>query len=623
MSVIHAPRKPQLDLRVLVFPGAMSVMFGMLFCRLWYIQVLKAPELVERAESTRETRIPQPAPRGLIFDRNSILIAGVRPEIVITGIYKQVHANPTVLDSLASLLSVDRKKLDRKMVDARRRPNLPTPLYVGADLTIGAHIAQTGGDLPGIGVDTQPMRYYPDPFSFTHLLGHVGIPSATELEALAKKGIVASYYVGKTGVERAFEQDLMGQPGADRIEVDAKRRPIRFLGRDAAVPGNQLILSIDARLQQFTTDYMREHHFVGGVIAIDPSTGEVLCMVSSPTFDQRLFSSGISTADYKRIADDPDHPFINRVTSASYPPGSTFKIITSLAAYRSGLFDPTRTIYCGGGYRKGKQFFHCMSSHGSLTFKDAFARSCNTYFMTLGDQVKKDALCKAALDFGLGQSPELDVATSGKGLVPTDEWLHRGKHPIPWYGGETINMSIGQGQVRATPLQMAMVACMVANEGVSYKPHVVKAIRSANSDAVVTQIQPQVLHHITAGPEFWSALKEAMVQVIDSPRGTAQSARISGVIWGGKSGSAEHFAPGKRKEGTTHAWFVGVAPMDHPKIAVCVLVEQAGHGGEISAPIARDIVSHYLKSLKPAATVSKPSPSASAATALPASPIAR
>ena len=589
MSVIHTPRKPELDLRMLAFPSVVFLLLFILFMRLWYFQIVKAPELIEKAESSRTIEVNSPAPRGLIFDRNGSLIAGVRPAIVITAIPAEIKKNPWVIDKVAGILNVPKKKLESKLREAGSRNYMASPIYAGASIEAGTIISESRDDLPGINVVMEPMRYYPDGKSFTHVLGYVWTPNADDVDRIGEMGKKPADYVGKTGIERAYEEVLMG-------EIDAKRRPVRITERNSANPGSQLRLTIDSSLQKYATQYLASHTtwdgkqgLVGGVVALDPKTGEILCLVSSPTFDQNLFSGGISDAEYKAVIGDENKPMFDRAIHSAYSPGSVFKIITSLAAYENHVFSPDNYYFCGGGVQIGNKFFKCLGSHGSIGYTEAMAKSCNSYFYQLGRAAGVDALRKACLEVGLGDKTGIDIGGEIRGVVPTEEW--RLKHKKKWFTGDTMNFSIGQGYISATPLQLANLVALVANRGTNYQPHLIREIRDADGKGPATTFPPKAIHHVDASSDFWDDLQRALVAVLD--HGTASFAgKIPGVAWAGKTGSVEH---GDVRNGKTHAVFVGYAPLNDPEIAICVLVENSGHGGDVAAPIARDIVQAYLK----------------------------
>ena len=618
MSVIHAPKRPELDFRTLVFPIALGAGLFVLFLRLWYYQVLKASEFTERNRSVRFAEVVKLAPRGLIFDRTGLQVAGIKPELVITAVPSTIKKNPGLLEKVASILggNVTAEKLAYKLRDAKSRPHLPTPIYVGASMEAAAKISESGDSLPDIHVETQPMRSYPDPVALSHILGYVGIPSTKDLDRIRDKGIEPAALIGKNGVESAFEADLMGVPGTDRVEVDSKRRPIRTVEHNKETPGNQLWLTIDLDLQRYALELLKNRGKAGAIVGIDPATGEILCLASNPTFDQGKFNHGISNDDWKALRDDPQKPMQNRALSSAYAPGSTFKIVTALAAYRTQHFDPQQTYFCAGGMEVGNTFKTCLGHHGSIAFHESFVRSCNTYFFNLGKLAGDDALRSAAHEFGLGQLSGIELGADKKGIIPDDAYIKHVRKPAKWYLGDTLNFAIGQGFVNTTPLQMANVAAQVANNGVRYRPHIVRERLNKSTNGAKEAVQPEVISKIEASSEFWSQLRSAMTGVVAESYGTARAAQLAGISVAGKTGSAEH-----GREKLTHAWFVGFAPVEAPKIAFCVFIEDAGHGGEVSAPIAHDLLEHYFNRLAKAS--SKALPSAAADSAVATSPTVR
>jgi penicillin-binding protein 2 len=377
----------------------------------------------------------------------------------------------------------------------------------------------------------------------------------------------------------------MGQIGAESFEIDNRGRPKRAVERAQAKPGRRVLLSLDSRLQVLATQLLAGRK--GAVVAIEPSTGEVLCLVSSPTYDSKLFDGGIRAGDWNTLRTDETSPLTNRAIRSSYAPGSSFKIVTTLASLFAGQFSATRSVYCRGYFEVGNRKTKCMGHHGAISFDRAFRKSCNTYFIRIGYDAGIENLRKAALACGLGAKTGIDLPAEGKGIIPTEEWLAQFNPPAKWYPGDTVNVCIGQGMVGVTPLQMASLVSLVANNGVSYVPHVVRAFKDPLSESEPTIVKPKELVRVQAPPELWQGLKGGMVGVIQD--GTAGSARIQGLTWGGKTGSSEH-----RKGAKTHSWFVGIAPIEQPKIVVAVLVEESGHGGEVAAPIARQLVERFL-----------------------------
>jgi penicillin-binding protein 2 len=613
MSVIHTPREPDLDARHIVSLVVIGICLAAIFARLWILQVVKHDEYAERAQSYRLSSIPKLAPRGLIYDRTEkVEIAGLKPRIIITAKPRVVLRNKWVLSKLALMLGTPEEKLAKAVNDAAWRPYMATPIYLGATIHQATRIAEAGDALPGIGVDTQAVRFFPDSISYSHVLGYVWTPDQADVERLAADDLKPSDYVGKTGLEYTYERNLMGAPGSDAVEVDAKRRPVRVVGRESATPGQKLILSIDAKLQKKAIELMKGKR--GAVVMLDPTNGEVLCMVSSPVYDVSVYEGGGNRRELQKLNTDKTTPLLNRAIGGQYSPGSTFKIVDSIAAAMEGRFSPYRTFYCPGFYKVGRGRTACLGRHGSITFATAFTRSCNTYFGSWADELGPDPLVAAARAVGLGSKTGLDMRSERSGFVPSPDWkAHRKRNPEPWYRGDSVNMGIGQGELRVTPLQMACVAALVGNEGVSYRPHFLRArvLPGPNGDRIDTV--PEVLSKIDLDGAFWRSLKGAMVAVVQGQGGTARRAQIPGLVWGGKTGSTEHHAGRK-----THGWFVGVAPMDNPKVAIAVLVEESGHGGEISAPIARELVKAYLmpSPATPAAVAHRANPASSSAAAL-------
>jgi penicillin-binding protein 2 len=601
MSVIHTNKRPQLDARVLVFPVVCGLLLLTVFLRLWYFQVVLGPELSEEGTLADRSSVPTLAPRGLIFDRTGKLVAGIRPQLVITAVPSVMKKNPGVLKKLAEILQTTESNLDRKLKKAERQ-NMPTSVFVGASIEAGSRIAEAGDLLPGVGIETQPMRYYPDPSALGHILGNVWVPDTQDIKRFDEDSEAPPHYVGKFGVEWYYERDLMGVPGEESVEMDSKRRPSRVVSRQSALPGSRLILSIDSSLQKLALDRLGNQ--LGAVVAIEPSSGEILAMASSPSLDLSKFEGGISVDDYKALLENEDKPYLNRAVSGVYAPGSTFKVVTSLAAYETGHLNLGEEVFCDGGYHfKGPNgtrgvTIKCLGFHGRISYKKAFEKSCNTFFCNLGLQVGAEAIAKAADEFGLGDPTKIDLRSDSGGLIPSPDWKESHRHK-KWYGGDTANTAIGQGFVLTTPLQMADVAATIANRGTLYRPHLVSAIKKPGSD-VADPVQPEVMRQIKAGSDFWSTLIDAMVGVVNE--GTAVVARLPETEWAGKTGSAEHGA-----NLITHSWFIGFAPADNPKIAIAVLVENAGHGAEVAAPIARDVVKAYLDGLS--ASANRPSAS--------------
>lgn len=581
MSVIHTPRQATLDERQLLVPAALVLAMAFFLVRLYHLQVMQADALAAMGIRTGMDTVKRIAPRGRIVDRNGAVLAGVQQNAVVTAVYDVVKDHPEAVAEVARLLGVPVEALDKPLKEASWDPYVPSVIFVGVPPEAAATIAEAGDRLPGFGLEFQPTRVYSEPFSLSHVMGYVWKPTEREVKRLKQEGIEPQTYVGRAGFEAYYEKLLMGTPGAERIAVDPQMRPIRTISTDRPVPGKEIVMSLDLRLQRLAAELLSGRR--GAVVASDPKTGEVLCMVSAPGFDIHLYDNGISTANYRTLADDKAKPMLNRAIAGSYPPGSTFKIVTSIAAQLGGVFDPSRRVVCNGGYRLGRRTWTCLGRHGAVDFKAAMAASCNVYFYDLATRAKPTNLQKAIEVLGLGAKQGIDLPGESAGVAPTPEFLARYKKE--WQPYDTLNVGIGQGDLALTPLQMLTVASVVANRGSSFVPHLMRGTKSGQGSFQV--VSPDVAVSLDFPDSFWIVMQDALCQVIDG--GTAGAARIEGVRWGGKTGSAQN-----RREALTHSWFVGIAPMDSPKIAIAVVVEQAGHGGSVAAPIAKEIVSRYL-----------------------------
>lgn len=584
MSVLHAPRRPDVDRRLYWFPLLIIPLLIALSFRLWFLQIVDAPQLVDAASKVGKSIVPKLAPRGTIYDRRGKILAGVQGQLVVTIKPSEAKKHPEVIAKLSQLLQLTPEEIQDR-IDKEAWRNRPASVKAGVSIETATKIAEAA-DLPGVEIDEKPMRKYLDTKNFSHVLGYVWTPREKEEETLKNEGLIPAEYVGKSGIEKAYEKFLMGTPGKDITEGTKKAR---FQTEEPAVPGKQLFLSLDGSLQQYAQEKLANLGFKGSVAAIDPRTGEVLALVSNPSFDTSVFEGGISTADYSRLMSDKAKPTFNRAIQGHFEPGSTFKILTSIAAYRAGILNSNTSFYCDGAYHfAGGKKMRCMGTHGSVGFTEALTKSCNTFFSTLAVKSGSQEMLQTALDCGFGKPTGIELLGEDGGIIPTEEWRNKYKPRRPFYVGHLAQMGIGQGYINTTPIQMANLAALVANRGVQYRPHMVRAMRDP-----ITQkdeyVKPEVIHTIKAEDWFWDMVQNGLCNVIE--RGTAQKAKIDGITWGGKTGSAEH---GRKNDSLTHSWFVGFAPRQNPKIAICIIAEAVGHGGDFAAPIAGDIVRHYL-----------------------------
>ncbi len=592
MSVIHTPRQATLDERQLFIPALLALAIVFFLCRLWYVQVVRSEALTAMGVSTSVDVVERLAPRGRIVDRNGVLLAGVQQNAVVTAVYDTVEKHPESVTEVARLLGVTPERLTQPL--KKWDPYVPSVVHVGVKPDVASYISEAGDrrlpgfdldsqpKLPGFDIEFQPTRTYTEPLALSHVLGYVWKPSEKEEKRLKAQGIVPQTYVGREGLEAQYERLLMGKPGAEYVAVDPRMRPLRTVSVDSPVPGSELVLALDVRLQRLATDLLKGQR--GAVVASDPRTGEILCMVSSPSFDIHLYDNGISTADFKALDTDPGKPMMNRAIGGAYQPGSTFKIVTSIASYYAGVFDPNRRVTCNGSYRLGNRSWTCLGRHGSVDFKGAMAASCNVYFYDLAMRAGQESMQRALDTLGIGKKQGIDLGGERAGSAPTVAWME--KHNEKWQPFDTMNTGIGQGKVSLTPLQMLSVVSVAANRGRAYQPHLLLGTRDSSGN--IKKEAPKMISQIDLPETFWLQMNAALIGVIES--GTAGRAQISEIQWGGKTGSAQNtHGP------MSHGWFVGYAPAVSPTIAIAVIVENAGHGGVVAAPIAKEVVEKYLK----------------------------
>ncbi|MCU0317451.1 MAG: penicillin-binding protein 2 [Fimbriimonadaceae bacterium] len=582
MSIIHTQERTPLSPRFLLVPILLVLAFVFFLFRLWFLQVARFEDLKEEASRSGVLEDRLLAPRGLIVDRNDIPLATVQPSFVAFVVPREMRRDPEILARLAGILGTEQKRLTRAMEKGQRGLDARVPVFVGIRPEIAAYLVENPEEFQGVTVESLPMRHYQDTINYSHMMGFVWVPDERTERRLKEQGIQPADYVGRDGIESLYESQLMGTPGSERVAVDARRRPIRYLGSDSPVPGQKLILSLDSRLQSYAQTLLAGRR--GAIVALDPRSGEIFAIASAPTYDMAVWQGGISEEDFSRLREDPDRPLYPRAIAGAYAPGSTYKIVTSIAAKMAGKWQPSTSVFCPGYIMVGNRRVRCDNHPpAAMDFKWAMTRSCNKYFANLALQSGPEAMEKAALAVGLGSRTGVDIPGESAGIVPTI--LFRNRNRV-WYDGNTVNMGIGQGELNTTPLQMASVISLVANRGVSYEPHVVRGFMNVTTGSVQLR-EKKILGKFDADPEFWRDLADSLFNVIDA--GTGRRAQISGLSWGGKTGSSQNHR-GRQPD----SWFVGYAPLNNPEIAICVMVENGGHGGDLAAPLAGQVVRRWF-----------------------------
>ncbi|HOW53283.1 MAG TPA: penicillin-binding protein 2 [Syntrophorhabdaceae bacterium] len=564
-----------------------------LLIRLWDLQIMRGSEMRKLSEQNRIRVKKIPAPRGIIFDRTGKVLADTRPSFNIYLTPEDIKDFSQSVDGLARLLNWDREDVIEKMKAASGMP--PSfPIKIKSDIPMDevARVEAHRVYIPGVSIQIEPKRNYPYGASLAHVLGYVSEISDEELKNKKKhKDYSPGDYIGKYGLERSYENELRGVDGEKRVEVDAIGREVRTLDIIDPIPGHSLHLNLDLELQ-LTADKALETR-KGAAVAVNPKTGGVLVLASRPGFDPNKFASGIIKQDWQKIALDKAHPLQNRAIQGGYPPGSTFKVLVAMKALDLGVINERTTFGCGGGFAYGNRVFKCWKKggHGSVAVHRAIVESCDVFFYNVGLRVGVDRIHELADIVGLGRVTGIDLPNEQKGLIPSTEWKKK-RYNQPWYEGETVSVSIGQGAVWLTPVQLAQLSAFVANDGKNFKPQIVNRIVSTEGKVVKT-FEPVVNADPKLKKGVVQIVKDGMRGVVNEPGGTAGRSKLQNVAMSGKTGTAQ--AGSEKVKLGDHAWFIAYAPAEDASIAMAVLVEHGGHGASAAAPVAKDITETLFK----------------------------
>ena len=495
----------------------------------------------------------------------------------------------TVIQKLANYLGIPKSQIDKKIPKNIRRSYSSVQVKSNVPFTVISNIAENLNDLPGVSWVSKPIRNYLHTESLSHIVGYVGDINQDEITALYNQGYTKNSIVGKTGIEKQYDSLLQGTPGREMSTVDVHGRVISETPVvEPPKMGKNLVLTIDSTIQKLVEETLGNR--VGASVVLKPATGEVLAMVSYPFYDSNIFSSDDSASEYSKLLNDNTKPLINRAVQLSYPPASTFKIIMSAAMLQENAFPASKTIECKGKMLYGGRVFHCHihePGHGWLDMKNAMAQSCDVYYWTIGrDYLGIEKIASYSREFGLGKSAQIDLPSQVSGLVPTAEWKQK-KYHEKWVGGDTMSCSIGQGYMEATPLQLANMIAMVSNEGIIYKPHILKEVRDPVTNEIIEEIKPTVLTESTIDKEVWKQIQEALRYTVTD--GTPQYPMHNKLVQiACKTGTAE--VDGYKD--SWHSWLVAYAPYDAPpedRICVATIVE-ACNKWEWWAPYATNII---------------------------------
>jgi len=599
--------------RARIVIGFLGISVLVLSLRLFFLQAIKAPYYRRISEKNRIHPVPLPAPRGIIKDRNGKIITFNRPSYTIFLIPYEVKELDLLSERLAPILNLDLFLLKEKLRANWSKRYERIKLKKDVDFKTICVIEEQNQDLPGVMYQVEQTRRYPDYNWAGHVLGYVRELSKEELSGglispagesdfsestslklspAEKRGYRLGGYIGRKGVEKQYDDLLRGKEGVTFLEITAAGKILGHLEDrepDLPVKGADIKLTIDFDLQVAAESALVNYESAA-VVALDPKNGEILALVSKPGFDANLLAGALSPEEWNEIVQNPLHPLLSRTIQATYAPGSTLKLLTAGIALESKIAHrDTYLSPCFGSYQFGRRAFRCWrpEGHGRLNLVDAIIQSCDVYFYQLGLKVGLEEWSRYAKLCGFGERMGVDLPDEMKGLVPTLEYYNKKYGEGEWVKNLVINLSIGQGEILVTPLQLASFFCGLATDGTIYRPHILKEITSTDGRVITTQ--SEVLRRLPFSSSTLELLKEAMIGVVNDQHGTGVLAQIPDVTVGGKTGTAQN------PHGEDHAWFVGYAPAEDPKIVVAVLVENIGHGGTFAAPVAKRIISKYLK----------------------------
>lgn len=597
-------------LRLAIASGFVLLMFLLLLARFFYLQVIQHEHYNTLAEANRISIVPIAPNRGIIVDRNGVVLAHNYSAYTLEITPGRVEDLDALINDLATVIEItpkDRRRFKKLLEESKSLDSLPIRTRL-SDEEI-ARFAASRYRFRGVEINARLFRQYPKGEMFSHVVGHIGRINERELDKLEEEGKDANYkgtdYIGKVGLEDSYEKDLHGTTGVEEVEVDSGGRAVRTLSRSAPVSGSNLVLKLDAKLQEIV--YQAFGDFRGALVAIDPATGGVLAFVSKPGFDPNLFVDGIDTQNWKELNESPDRPMVNRALAGTYPPGSTFKPFMALAALTYGKRRPEQTISDPGGFNFGGHFFRDdkVGGHGLVDMYKSIVVSCDTYYYMLANDLGIDNIARFMRTFGFGSPTGIDIRGEAQGSLPSQEWKMK-RFRQKWYAGETISVGIGQGYNAYTPLQLAQAVATIANDGVTFKPHIVDYVEDIVTHKH-TVIEPEPLHTLELKPEHLKVVKDAMIGVNKEGTGARAFAGAS-YVSAGKTGTAQvvalkqgekYVASRVTERNRDHALFIAYAPADEPKIALAVLVENAGFGARAAAPIARKVLDYYLLGKQP------------------------
>lgn len=607
MSLNPAPDEtPGLRRRFIVSSVIVVGFFCILALRMWYLQVLGVDHYRNLSERNRIRYVAVQAPRGAIFDRHGTLLVDNRPAFTVSALRQEIGDRKELFAALSHLLGVDEEQLEQRWKAGQGLPRYrPLSLLEDVGREAMEKVQENAVNLPGLLVEVKPFRDYPYGDLAAHLFGYLGEVTEQDLNQPEFADYRSGEMVGKTALERMFEDRLHGVAGQKRIEVNVNGRELRQVATRNPLPGQRLYLTIDVNLQQAAERALADK--AGAVVALDVNNGEILAFVSRPTYDPAWFARGVSSDEWRGLIEDPRHPMTNKILRGQYPPGSTFKMVVALAALEAGTATETTQIKCDGSIKLGNSYeYRCWKKrgHGTVDLHKAIKESCDVWFYRVGLATGIDRIASVAKRLGLGQEMGFPFGGESPGLIPSRAWKKQ-RFGTDWYDGETVISSIGQGFVLATPLQLASMSAALANGGTVWKPQIVQKVvdLDGRTDWV---LKPEKLTQTNWSAKSLQAVRDGMESVVNDAGGTAWSSRSNKVRFAGKTGTAQVV---RRKsdeeekqenkedipyEARDHALFVSYAPAEKPQIAIAVVIEHGGHGSSAAAPVAKAMYDVYF-----------------------------
>jgi penicillin-binding protein 2 len=580
-----APALSRSRLRLLAV--VLGIGFLVVAGQLTNLQIISGERLATLSDRNRLRLRPIAAPRGILFDRTGLPLVDNRPAFTLVVVPRDVPDLGALIARLATLLAIPESELRDRL--GRVSSDSPWPVRISRGLTLEevARIEEWRLELPGVTIEVEPQRAYPGVRFAAHLLGYVREASEQDL---GRGGMRRGDLVGQTGLERLHDEHLRGRDGGEQIEVDAYGRLIRVLDRLEPVPGAHMWTTVDRRIQQAAEDALGAR--AGAIVVMDPRNGDVLALASHPAFPVERFTRPVDRDTWLALVEDPTRPLLNRAAQGVYPPGSLFKIVVAAAALQSQAITPFDRLSCPKQWMFGGRPYHNWEDRdrGALTLREAIQHSCNTFFYQLGLKLGPEKIVQMADAFGLGRVTQSGLLGERTGLVPSPAWK-RAVLKDKWHPGDTVSLSIGQGLITVTPLQVARLMAAVANGGTLWKPRLVTRVATADG-RLLREEAPLIQGRVEVAPVIFEFLHEALGAVV--AEGTGKQARVPGLTVGGKTGTAQTHefrseAERKRRD-LDHAWFAGFAPLDEPEVVIVVFAERAGLGGQVAAPIAREVL---------------------------------